>query len=242
MRAHQQVLAQIEAKMLDGTWGLGERLPGERALAEQMGVSRPSVREAISVLEALGIVKMNVGSGPGAGTQIVDRPAVGLGMAVRMHIAAGTLPVADVVATRAQLESGAVRHAAALVADLSPAEGEDLGAVRAALRAMEAPGPLAVDEFLRLDESFHMGIVRLSGNQLTEAILTGLRSAIAMYIAQGAAQVPDWGETCSRLCREHRQIYEAVLAGDGSAAESLSHAHIWAFYAEAGLAGEREHP
>jgi DNA-binding FadR family transcriptional regulator len=67
MRTHEKVLAQIEENLRDGTWALGERLPGERTLAEQMGVSRPSVRGAVRVLEALGLVRTAGGSGPGAG-------------------------------------------------------------------------------------------------------------------------------------------------------------------------------
>lgn len=108
MRTHERVLAQIEENLRTGAWALGERLPGERALAEQMGVSRPSVREAVRVLEAMGIVRTAVGSGPDAGATVVDRPAAGLGAAVRLHIASGTLPVHDVVATRAVLETWAV--------------------------------------------------------------------------------------------------------------------------------------
>ena len=44
MRTHERVLARIEADLAAGRWALGERLPGERAMAEELGVSRPSVR------------------------------------------------------------------------------------------------------------------------------------------------------------------------------------------------------
>ncbi|MCZ2264586.1 FadR/GntR family transcriptional regulator, partial [Isoptericola sp. QY 916] len=60
MRTHERVLAHLEEGIAAGRWGLGERLPGERALAEDLGVSRPSVREAIRVLDALGIVRPGV--------------------------------------------------------------------------------------------------------------------------------------------------------------------------------------
>src|SRR5690606_15834608 len=105
VRTHERVLAHLEEGIAAGRWGLGERLPGERAIAEDLGVSRPSVREAMRILEAMGIVRPGVGSGPGAGAVVVDRPAAGLGAAVRLHVASGTLPVSDVVATRAALET-----------------------------------------------------------------------------------------------------------------------------------------
>ncbi|WP_460707993.1 FadR/GntR family transcriptional regulator [Myceligenerans halotolerans] len=112
MRTHERVLAQIEADLAAGRWALGERLPGERALADEIGVSRASVREAIRILEAVGIVRTAVGSGPTAGATVVDRPAAGLSVAVRLHVASGTLPVSDVVATRVLLETWAIREAA----------------------------------------------------------------------------------------------------------------------------------
>lgn len=112
MRTHERVLAQIEADLAAGRWALGERLPGERALADEIGVSRASVREAIRILEAVGIVRTAVGSGPTAGATVVDRPAAGLGVAVRLHVASGTLPVSDVVATRVLLETWAMRESA----------------------------------------------------------------------------------------------------------------------------------
>jgi len=82
VRTHEIVLARIEADLAAGRWGLGERLPAERALAEELGVSRPSVREALRVLEAMGIVRTAVGSGPDAGATVIDRPAAGLGAAM----------------------------------------------------------------------------------------------------------------------------------------------------------------
>jgi GntR family transcriptional repressor for pyruvate dehydrogenase complex len=66
-RAWETVLAAIENDLLWGRLKPGDRLPGERALAADLGVGRSSVREAIRVLEVLGLVRTNVGSGPTAG-------------------------------------------------------------------------------------------------------------------------------------------------------------------------------
>ena len=55
-RTHELVLRRIEADLSEGRVSLGDRLPGERGMAENLGVSRASVREAIRVLEAMGIV------------------------------------------------------------------------------------------------------------------------------------------------------------------------------------------
>lgn len=245
VRTHERVLAHLEDGIAAGRWSLGERLPGERALAEELGVSRPSVREAMRILEALGIVRSGVGSGPEAGAIVVDRPAAGLGTAVRLHVATGTLPVTDVVATRAALETWAMRQAAGRVVTASPLLPEaDAGPVVPAARlaearrllvAMDDPG-LAVADFIALDQDFHLELVRLAENQLVEAILGGLRSAIGSYVADGAERLASWATTATRLCTEHAAILAAVAAGDADAAERAAHRHIWGFYAETGLA------
>ncbi|UTT59964.1 FadR/GntR family transcriptional regulator [Cellulosimicrobium cellulans] len=247
MRTHERVLARIEADLAAGRWALGERLPAERALAEELGVSRPSVREAIRVLEAMGIVRTAVGSGPDAGATVVDRPAAGLGAAVRLHVASGTLAVRDVVETRVLLETWAADAAAErIVAGRATGqEGSDPGAgAREVVEALAAAGALldrmddpalAAEEFRELDASFHVLLVRLAGNPLVEAVMTGLRGAIESYVAQGSATLPSWERTAARLCAEHRAVLAAVTAGDGDRAAREVRAHIEGFYAETGL-------
>jgi DNA-binding FadR family transcriptional regulator len=232
VRTHERVLAQIESGLTAGKWSIGERLPAERALAEELGVSRPSVREAIRVLEAMGIVRTAVGSGPSAGATVIDRPAAGLGAAVRLHVASGTLPVSDVVRTRVLLEISAVRDAAE-----RPSDDAALDRVREHVEAMADPD-LDAAAFLEHDQDFHLELARLSGNQLVEAILSGMRSAVASYVAAGAEAVEEWPRTAARLCVEHRAIVDAVARHDGAEAARLMRDHIEGFYRETGL-GER---
>ena len=228
MRTHERVLAQIESGLTAGKWSIGDRLPAERALAEELGVSRPSVREAIRILEAMGIVRTAVGSGPSAGATVIDRPAAGLGAAVRLHIASGTLPVSDVVRTRVLLETGAVRDAAARVFDDAALER-----VRELVEAMADPD-LEVGAFVEHDQDFHIELARLGGNQLVEAILSGMRAAVGSYVAAGA-EVVEWPRTAARLCAEHREIVDAVARHDGAEAARLTREHIEGFYRETGL-------
>jgi DNA-binding FadR family transcriptional regulator len=232
VRTHERVLAQIESGLTAGKWSIGERLPAERALAEELGVSRPSVREAIRILEAMGIVRTAVGSGPSAGATVIDRPAAGLGAAVRLHVASGTLPVSDVVRTRVLLETGAVRDAAAQVPDDAA-----LASVREHVEAMADPD-LAVAAFVEHDQDFHIELARLGGNQLVEAILSGMRAAVGSYVVTGAAGLEEWSRTAARLRAEHREILDAVARHDGAEAERLMREHIEGFYRETGL-GER---
>src|ERR671933_386402 len=103
-RTHEAVLRHVEGLLLAGDLAPGDRLPAERALAEQLGVSRPTVREALKVLEALGVVA-SPGSGRGSASVVVTRPGAAMGAALRLHVAAAGLPVADLVETRVLLDS-----------------------------------------------------------------------------------------------------------------------------------------
>lgn len=235
MRTHERVLARIEADLAAGRWGLGERLPGERALADELEVSRPSVREALRILEAAGIVRTAVGSGPTAGAVVIDRPAVGLAMAVRLHVASGGLPVNDVVASRVLMETWTMRAAA----DRFRAGelGQDaLDGARVLLDAMEDPG-VSPDDFVARDQEFHLEFARIAGNQVLEAFMLGLRGAISEYVASGLERLPDWPRTSARLGAEHIGILEAVAAGDGVTSVQLVREHIEGFYLEMGMAG-----
>ncbi|RPF23056.1 FadR/GntR family transcriptional regulator [Myceligenerans xiligouense] len=238
MRTHERVLAQIEAELAAGRWALGERLPGERALAEELGVSRASVREAIRVLEAAGVVRTAVGSGPTAGAVVIDRPAAGLRMAMRLHVSSGALRVPDVVATRVLLETWAIRAAADRLR-AREIDGTALAGARRLVDAMEEPG-LGPADFIASDQAFHLEFARIAGNQVVEAFMLGLRGAIGEYVSAGVARLPDWPMTSARLAAEHAGILEAVAVGDGVTAARLAREHIEEFYVEAGLAGEAE--
>lgn len=225
MRTHELVLARVERDLADGTLVLGGRLPGERVLAEQLGVSRPSVREAVRVLEALGVVRTSTGSGPDAGAVLIADPAAGIGATMRLHVATSGVTVREVVQLRLLLEPWAVAEAAAAPRDLATAE--------ALLAAMDDP-ELAAKDFLELDGAFHATLVTLAGNGLVTAAMSGARGAIRSYVVAGAARL-DWPRAAATLRTEHRRILDAVrdLRPDDAARETR--AHIERYYRESGV-------
>lgn len=227
-RAWEVVLAHIEANLREGRLSPGDRLPPERELATQLGVGRSSVREAIRVLEVLGLIRTATGSGPTSGAIIVASPRGGLSALLRLQVAATGFPVDDVVRTRLILETAAIDALAA-----SPQR--DTVAAHAALSAMDA-ADLTAAEFLALDAQLHLALAEASGNVVVAAMMEGLRTAIESYAAAAAATLPDWAATADRLRVEHRAIVAAVDAGDPSEAHRLVHDHIARYYAEAGLA------
>jgi GntR family transcriptional repressor for pyruvate dehydrogenase complex len=225
MRTHQLVLRWIEDQLSGGQLAVGGRLPAERTLAEQLGVSRTSVREAIRVLEAMGVVRAGVGSGPEAGTVVISDPTAALGSALRLHVATQHLPVEDVVETRVLLESWAAARARP--------DAPELDLAGALLDDMD--GGHGIDDFLALDVRFHLALADAAGNAVVSAMMGSLREAIQGYAGQLTANLPDWDATASRLRAEHREILAAIRKDDGGRAAELVAAHIRGYYKEAGL-------
>ena len=226
MRTHQLVLHWIEGQLSEGKLAVGGRLPAERTLAEQLQVSRTSVREAIRILEAMGVVRAGVGSGPEAGTVVISDPTAALGSALRLHVATQHLPVSDIVQTRVLLESWAASHA-------RPDSPELTGAARL-LSEMDADG-MAVDDFLALDVRFHLALADAAGNAVVSAMMGSLRESITGYASRLTANLPDWDATASRLRSEHHEILDAIRNDDGERAARLVAAHIEGYYREAGV-------
>jgi DNA-binding FadR family transcriptional regulator len=226
-RTSELVLAHVESELVAGRLTLGGRLPAERALAEQLGISRPSVREAIRALEVLGVVRTATGSGPEAGAVIVADPAAGIGAALRLHVASTGLKINDVVQLRVLVEGWALREASGRPDDAVLADASGF------LTAMDAETD--PDRFLDLDSAFHASLVGLCGNALVTAVMTSVRGAVRAYIGTGATRLADWAATAARLRAEHRRIYDAVRSGDPEAAEREVVAHITGYYRDSGL-------
>jgi GntR family transcriptional repressor for pyruvate dehydrogenase complex len=251
MRTHQLVLHWIEKQLSEGLLTVGGRLPAERTLAEQLQVSRTSVREAIRILEAMGVVRAGVGSGPESGTVVISDPTAALGSALRLHVATQHLPVSDIVETRVLLESWAAARAkpdapeldtAASLLDemdaVGPAGGEagtarEAGAAGVAGAPVEAGSP--VDDFLALDVRFHLALADAAGNAVVSAMMGSLRESIQGYAAELTSNLPDWDATATRLRAEHREILAAIRNGDGERGAKLVAAHIEGYYREAGV-------
>jgi GntR family transcriptional repressor for pyruvate dehydrogenase complex len=256
VKNYELVLQQVEADLAAGRLRLGGRLLGERALAEQLGISRPSVREAVRVLEALGVVRTATGSGPEAGAVIVAEPSAPLTALLRLHLATSHLPMEDIVQTRVLLEAWSAREAAGrfaasaggpggfadgesagLLADTADRGGAGAGELAVAeelLERMDADG-LSPEEFHLLDAEFHVALAGLAGNVLIAAVMGSLRSAIHGYVLAAVPNLPDWDATAVGLRAEHHAIVAAIRAGRGDDAARLVTEHIEGFYRAARL-------
>lgn len=226
-RAWQTVLQRVERDLLDGRIAAGDRLPSERELAADLGVGRSSVREALRVLEVMGLIRTATGSGPSSGAIVIAAPSGGMAALLRLQIAAQGFPLDDVMRTRLVLED-------AVVAALASSPSSDTAAAHRLLDAMDADD-LTAAEFLALDAQLHLALAEAGGNAVIAATMAGLRDAIESYVRAGSALIADWDGMVVRLRAEHRAVVAAIDTGRPAAARTLMHDHITGYYAAAGL-------
>ncbi|MFT3771547.1 MAG: FCD domain-containing protein [Minicystis sp.] len=217
------VSRQLRQAIVSGKVSVGDELPSEKDLTRELGVGRSTVREALRILKAQGLVS-------GGDTVSTRRPRVSTEEALSraaaqamenvVHLA--QVPLRDLVELRVVIEGAAVELAAR-------AAGEALGEARAAIAAMKAPGA-DVDAFRAADLRFHRALASAAGNAAFPLVMGVLRSAIGGHLGEALAREPDPRKTMKKLTREHEAILDAVAAGDGEGARQLVTRHIRAFY------------
>jgi len=222
-KAWRIVLDRIESDLMSGELGPGDRLPPERELATTLGVGRSSVREALRVLEVMGLIRTGTGSGPTAGAIIIGTPTGGMSALLRLQLAAQSFAIDDVVDTRIALES-------AVVSDLAAADDADLADVHRVLGAMDDES-LTPAEFVALDAQLHLALAEAAGNGVTVAMMGGLRDAIEGYVARGIRRITDWDGAAARLRHEHHRIVDLIGQGQADAARAAVNDHIRGYYA-----------
>ncbi|GAA1359805.1 FCD domain-containing protein [Arthrobacter rhombi] len=218
-RSYDALLTDVEATLASGELAVGDQLPGERVLAGKYGISRASVREAIRILDAMGILQVPRNSGPRSGPLVIATPSKGLGSALRLHVAAKKLPVADIVETRILLEGWAARTSPERLGPEALQEAHGL------LEAMDAPD-IEPGAFHELDARFHVALSRLGGNVVIETMMEALGGAISGYIGDALATLGDAPTVLDELRGQHHSIFAAVSSGERDTAARLMGEHI----------------
>lgn len=227
LRTHEQVVAEIESRLKAGTLKAGDRLPPERQFAEALGVSRGAVREALRILEAIGVVEAGTGSGPTSGSMIVRDSIAGMAMVLRIHLQLASFSQEDLVEIRLLIESMAARKTA------ESATSEDIADLRALIDEMR--GTHTTASYNDLDAAFHVRIVRASGNSLAAVLMAALREALRQAMVTAFESLEDPVTTMKTLTDEHAAIVEAIADRDGDKAAELVTSHIRGFYRAVGF-------
>jgi len=209
-RLYRQIADQIAALIEKGEYEAGERLPPERDLAKQLGVSRPSVREALIALEVEGYVEVRVGSGV-----YVSASRAGAATAA---LPADSGPF-ELIRARWLIEA----ECAALAAK---------SATRAQVRAMEE----ALDEMdlaarrgevpLAADRLFHLRIAEASGNSALALVVKTLWDQRTGPLFLRLEHHFDTPALWAVAIREHREIVAAIARHDAGAARSAMRRHM----------------
>lgn len=201
LRAHEQVVAEIENRLNNGTLKAGDRLPPERQLAEALGVSRGAVREALRILGAIGVLDTGMGSGPASGSVIVSDGPAGMAMVLRMHLQLASFTQEDFAEVQRMIVPDAARRAAQRSSDSTVDE------LRATVRQMRETN--SDNQLQNLKAELLTRIVRGSGNRLASLLMSGLT----------ATQQCSWPEQSGT--DECAAIVEAIAVGDADLAADL---------------------
>src|SRR5213079_651445 len=206
-RTFEEAAEQIAEKVRSGELRVGDRLPGERALAAQMEISRPTLREAIAVLVEAGL--LSVRRGPGGG----------------MFVDSDVVPV-ELVRQRSSMRLGEVASVLEARRLLEPRVAQ-LAAVQRSIEAMRrivaaGYGPADEDRFLQLDVQFHLALARATGNPTVETLMRALirQLEIARDMAMHAPAVPEW------TIDIHERTVAAVRSGDLARVDAVMDEHL----------------
>ena len=208
-RLYEQILEQI----VSGNLEKGSRLPPEAELCRIFDVSRPVVREALSRLQADGLVRSRQGSG----SYVQQRPSPEF---LKLAPPGGVADVLRCYELRICLEPAAAGLAA------KRRTGRHLARIRSALTELERI--LDTDELgIEADVEFHKSFVAASGNHLFVSVFSALEPTIksGLQIGRGLSLLDDQARL-ERVFREHERIYEAIAAGEAEAAQSAVTAHF----------------
>ncbi|MBN8291949.1 FCD domain-containing protein [Rhodobacter sp. NTK016B] len=211
------VVRQIELLILRGLLRPGERLPSERELAERMGVSRPSLREAIADLQERGLLVSRAGSG----VFVADMLGSAFSDALIKLFASHEEAVVDYVSFRRDLEGMCADRAARFGSDT------DLKVIDTVFRKMEAAHlKRNPSDEAELDAEFHLAIIEASHNIImlhTMRVMFDLLKAGVFYNRQ---QMFRQRSTRDLLLEQHRAINAAIQARDPQAARLAAEAHM----------------
>jgi GntR family transcriptional repressor for pyruvate dehydrogenase complex len=230
-RTFEQILEQLQGMILRGELRPGDKLPNERALAEQLGVGRPSLREALRVLEALEVIDVRPGLGPASGAVISEGLGTALPGLLSMHMALGRFTSDELIETRSVLEVWTLRAAAA------KRTTTQLRALRTLLDELERHEHDR-DAYLEIDSRFHLAIAETAGNVLLTHLMEGLRVPMVQHMTRHTRLWDDWSAVIAWAAPDHRAMYEAIAAKDPDAAEAAIRHHL-AFYAQPAPATHR---
>jgi DNA-binding FadR family transcriptional regulator len=213
-RLSDRIADRILARIASGQWPLGFRLPGERQLAEEMGVSRVSVRAALQTLKTQGFVT----AVQGGGTRVVSTASTmdhSLGELARvshenMH---------DLAEIRGLLEVWAVRRAAV---NATPAQLAELADIMRAAEADVSRGKNKTANDIR----FHLAVAKASGSGIYQHLMATFRGILQLVLDHHRYEMFPTPEDDRTILAHHRAILDGIRARDPDQAAAAMQHHL----------------
>ena len=207
-----QTLEQLKQYILSGVVPLGQRLPSERALADALGVGRYSVREALKVLEAVGLVESRIGEG----TFLTTNTGASFGRILGLSLATWGGTIIELLDARKMIEAEAARAAA------ERATESQIKLIKAELDAMHANMD-RVRAYLKADMNFHRLIGEASQNVIISQFVSNLIDLLEEVLKETQSDsLPAQAEGGGT----HQAIFDAIARGEADAAGNLMRDHI----------------
>jgi len=211
------VIRQIEGLILRGILNPGERLPSERDLAERLGVSRPSLRDALADLEARDLLVTR----PGAGVFVAEVLGSAFSKPLIRLFSTHDEALFDYLSFRRDLECLAAGRAAHLGSDT------DLRVIDTVFRKMEtaSQGTGQVEE-ARLDAAFHLSIIEASHNVIMVHMMRSMFDMLKEGVFYNREVMFRQRTSREAMLDQHRAINDALQARDSDAARNAVATHL----------------
>jgi GntR family transcriptional regulator, transcriptional repressor for pyruvate dehydrogenase complex len=209
VRVTGRLIARIKALIADGSISPGSKFPPEREMAKDFGVNRASIRQALKVLEIMGVLSQHVGDG----TYLSASAETILNEPIDFLVLLDDLSHHELFETRLIVEPELTARAA------ERATAEDMQALRNAVLAMERSKTNR--ERLDADLAFHDAIFRASGNRICQLLFKGIHRTVLTSMSRLSERV-----SMEQPLKFHRQIYAAIRERDADAARTAMRDHI----------------
>lgn len=213
-RTSAQIVEQVKQAIHSGKLQIGDRLPSEREMAEQLNVSRVTVRDALRILEARGLIAIRVGARGGAFVTVPMGSVVSEGLTDMLALS--DLSAQEVTETRRVLEVGAVPLVCERATEDDFTELEQLCA--------EADQAVAEGQYdMVMSAQFHLRLARATHNQAYVMLMEVLQDSMLASLRKAREAAPQMG---IRGVEEHKQIVAAMREGDVTQARCIMSEHL----------------
>jgi GntR family transcriptional regulator, transcriptional repressor for pyruvate dehydrogenase complex len=216
---YRLVYEVIEREILEGRLRVGDPLPAELQLAEQLGVNRSTVREGIRLLEKSGLVERNGGKRPRISTPHYLELASSASRALILH----SVTFRELWDASMVLEPSIAERAARNIDDSGLAElSANLERMEAAVAEIESGAPADVPKFVEIDRAFHEILAKTAGNRV---LALAHEPVTSLFIPAGQIILPRL-KTYRRVLDAHRYIFNCLRSRDHAGARDWMHKHM----------------